>query len=210
MQVFKWLVAGAIGGLVGAAVWALVGYFANYEVGWIAWGIGLLAGLGVRAAAKDHFGLAPGMAALGTAVGAVAVGKYAVICLSVANVFPDIGPDLNDPEMMVAMMADEIVEQREAAGEEIAWPEEPDEDSMQGGYPPEIWQEATEQWAGLSPADQQERKVAYAARMEVFRGEIAGELRNHAFNASFTGWDLLWFGLAAFTAFRVGSGATED
>ena len=38
---------GAIGGaVVGAVVWAAIAYFANYEIGWIAWGIGLAVGGG--------------------------------------------------------------------------------------------------------------------------------------------------------------------
>ena len=51
MSFLKWLAAGFIGAAIGGAVWVGVGYFAEAEVGYIAWGIGLLAGIGVRVAA---------------------------------------------------------------------------------------------------------------------------------------------------------------
>jgi hypothetical protein len=36
----KCVVAGLIGGVVGGAIWAAIAYFANAEIGWIAWGMG--------------------------------------------------------------------------------------------------------------------------------------------------------------------------
>jgi phosphate/sulfate permease len=41
------LVTGGIAGLLGAAIWASISYFFNYEIGWIAWGIGAMVGGGV-------------------------------------------------------------------------------------------------------------------------------------------------------------------
>ncbi len=38
------VVGAVIAALVGALVWAAISYYANYEVGWIAWGIGGLVG----------------------------------------------------------------------------------------------------------------------------------------------------------------------
>ena len=51
MAAIRWLVGGLIGGATGVVIWVLIGYFAHYEVGWIAWGVGFLTGLGVRYAA---------------------------------------------------------------------------------------------------------------------------------------------------------------
>ena len=43
----KMIVGGLVGGLIGVAIWIAVG-MAGFEVGWIAWGIGALAGIGTR------------------------------------------------------------------------------------------------------------------------------------------------------------------
>ncbi|MGB6854942.1 MAG: hypothetical protein WBG49_20340 [Thermoanaerobaculia bacterium] len=44
MKPIAWLVGGLAGGLIGAAAWMVVVYFTDYELGVIAWGIGVLAG----------------------------------------------------------------------------------------------------------------------------------------------------------------------
>ncbi len=59
MRYLTWLVAGLIGGLIGAVVWAAVVYLTDYELGIIAWAIGVLSGLGVRAVAGDTKGAGP-------------------------------------------------------------------------------------------------------------------------------------------------------
>jgi len=61
MNFLKWLLAGFIGAAIGVGV----GYFAEAKVGYIAWGIGLLAGIGVRVAAnEDDLGMMSGFAAI--------------------------------------------------------------------------------------------------------------------------------------------------
>jgi len=48
----KALAAGIAAALVGAVVWAVVTVLTNYQIGWMAVGIGFLVGWGVRAAGK--------------------------------------------------------------------------------------------------------------------------------------------------------------
>jgi hypothetical protein len=80
----KWILAGSIGGAIGAAVWAAISYFANAEVGYVAWGIGFIVGFMVRlVAGEKEEGLAPGLTAALIAVVAVLGGKYAGVQLLV-------------------------------------------------------------------------------------------------------------------------------
>ncbi len=37
----------SVGALIGAAVWCLIAVLTDYEIGWIAWGLGILAGVGM-------------------------------------------------------------------------------------------------------------------------------------------------------------------
>ena len=50
MNVTAGVIATVIAGLVGAAIWGGIAYFANVEIGYVAWGIGLLVGFAGRAA----------------------------------------------------------------------------------------------------------------------------------------------------------------
>ncbi|MEJ2510629.1 MAG: hypothetical protein P8Y72_03430 [Anaerolineales bacterium] len=46
------IIGGAIGGLLGAVVWAAVTYLTEYQIGWLALGVGYLVGIGVRLLGK--------------------------------------------------------------------------------------------------------------------------------------------------------------
>ncbi|HXV60075.1 MAG TPA: hypothetical protein VEK15_05235, partial [Vicinamibacteria bacterium] len=123
MNVMKMAVGGIIGGLVGAAIWAAIGYFTGYEVGWIAWGVGALAGVGVRLVGTQRLAndtVAGAIAAI-AAVASVLIGKYAVVLLffvSPAESFSDYA----DEETMTAYLADEIAYDLESQGRAVDWP----------------------------------------------------------------------------------------
>ena len=76
--------------------------------------------------------------------------------------------------------------------------------SEEADYPPEIWQQAQAQWNDLGPDGQQERKDQIGA---VFN-ELAQRM-TPGFFETFSLWDLLWFALAAITAFRIAAGAFD-
>lgn len=213
MDALRWLIGGLIGAAIGAAIWVAVGHFTGYEVGWIAWGVGFLAGLGVRATAGNQQGAGPGATAVGMAVLAIVLAKYAVIVLAVNQALPDLAAlPADDPNFVIAGYADELVAQREAAGEQLKWPPGAKlaETPIEQSYPPNIWAAASRRWQALPPDEQQtamrQRRAVFAGKLEEFKGAITDQ----AFQESFTAFDLLWFGLAALTAFRLGSGATDE
>ena len=93
---------------MGAAVWAGIAYFAGYEVGWVAWGIGALVGVAVRFASKPDVSytgdaaedairelhaesdqIGPGSIAAAIAIVAVLVGKYLAVMLLLGNISLD-------------------------------------------------------------------------------------------------------------------------
>jgi hypothetical protein len=62
--------------IVGGSVWALIVIATGYEIGFVAWGIGILAGLGVVLFSKGQRGLPLQLIAVITSALGVVIGKY--------------------------------------------------------------------------------------------------------------------------------------
>jgi hypothetical protein len=197
---------GVIGGLVGAAVWAAIAHFAHREVGWVAWGVGGLVGLGVRVAAGDRDGPAFGV----LAVLAVLGGKFAAAHL-IAGEVRDALVAVTDDDLMVPL-AQAVVKERAAKGQKVMFlpGRSADTATELAEFPPEIRTEAAKRWNQLPPAEQQQRRAAETKQRAVFGVIVGAGAREGIFRGSFSPYDLLWFGLATFTAFRIGSGVTSD
>lgn len=78
------IVGGAIGALIGAGLWALITYFTNFQIGFMAVGVGLLAGFGVRKFGQGidaKFGIVGAVLAL---AGCLA-GNLFVICYAASH-----------------------------------------------------------------------------------------------------------------------------
>lgn len=203
----KWLAGGLAGGAIGAMIWAAIGYSIDYEIGWIAWGVGLLAGLGVRAGAKDDVGVAPGLVAVVAAVLGILLGKFVVVTLIVQGMGAG-GPVEDTQFLVVRDMADEIAYEWEEQGRPLNWPPGMSVDVAyeREDYPADLWAEAELRWTSLPPEQQQDLIRQYQENLAMIPGALIG----FVFVASlFSPWNLLWFGLASVTAFRVGSGASN-
>lgn len=78
MPLVRCLAGGMVGGMLGAIVWAAIGY-AGYELCILAWGIGFVVGLGTRIGAQEWDGAVPGVVAVGVAILSICIGKYAAV-----------------------------------------------------------------------------------------------------------------------------------
>lgn len=216
MGILAWLIAGAIGGLAGVVMWAGVSYTTGYEVGWIAWGVGVLVGVGVRLASNGSWGVAPGGVAVLIAVAAVLGGKYTAAQMAVSQFLDhELSEEYFefDDETTISFIADSIVDRYEREGRHVSWPSA----AMTVGvpyleehYPPEIWHEASRHWETMT-VDQQEdyrRQVQEyeMRRLHNARSAIGAEV----FLASFSLFDLLWFALAIGSAYTIGSGMSGE
>ena len=209
MSLGMWLLGGTIGGLLGAGLWSVLGYFTGFELRWIACLVGALTGVGVRIIAGDAIGPAPGIVAALVAGATILLGKYLVLYLLVARVAAELDlSDMVEPVHFVSEFAGNIATERAVQGEPIEWPGgvEPQVPSEQEQFPPEIWQEATALWDALG-RDRQRKLMN--DRVELMYEGIAGEYaiaRNRAFMAGFRGYAILWLLLALATAYKIGSG----
>jgi hypothetical protein len=213
MGMLRWLLGGLVGGAAGVLIWVLIGYTTHYEVGWIAWGVGFLVGLGVRFAA--HLGdqeesMGQGIVAAGMAIGSIFLAKFLIYWLLVGSVDTDpirelVGEIRFDNEAMVASLADEVAEEMVQRGQTVQWPAGMtlEDASQKADYPPEVWRQAEMRWSQLGPDEQGKRT---RARMELAM-MLSGAANKPEFGEFFSPWDLLWFGLAMVTAYRIGVGS---
>jgi hypothetical protein len=70
------LLGGGLAAAVGGSIWALIVIATGYEIGFVAWGIGILTGLGVVLCSNGQRGLPLQAIAVFTSVLGVVVGKY--------------------------------------------------------------------------------------------------------------------------------------
>lgn len=227
MNLGKAALFGTFTGFAGAAIWAAIAYFANFEIGWLAWGIGAAVGWATVTGAQQSSKFV-GVLAVVITVFALLLGKAATVELVVNNEYGD--PEqlvqesiasLNE-EVLTSYVADKIVAEREAAGEKIAWPAgvDPAYASTEADYPAEIWDDASQQWLALTEEEKREFRSTIEANIRnnvaVGLGAFQEELRKEGFIQSFGAMDAVFFGLAICTAFSVassrefGNGSAED
>ena len=201
-----WFVAGGVAGVVGGAIWAAVPFLTGFEIGWIAWGIGLAVGAAVRAI-DDHGGVMRATCAALIAALAVAGGKFVAVSLILSDAGSQAVAEMRfDDEFVKTFIADDIVTRKVSAGEQLVWPEH--SAVMQTGetaedYPADVWEETEYAWGEFSKEERDSwREAARRMTRENVRA-YTSSLNESAFLDSFALWDLLWFFLAVGTAFKL-------
>lgn len=208
----RWIVSALIGAIMGAAIWAGITYFTNYEIGWIAWGIGLLVGIAVRMGAENEAGFGPGAVAAIFAVASILAGKYAAIHLLVNSKLSEApGVTFTENDELVKL-ADEVATEWQDAKKKLRWPPGQSVETAQAepDYPKDVWAEAKKRWDAIPAEEQQKRIHASEVQFAEIKGMIVDGVVDQGFKSSFSPADLLFFGLAVFTAFKVGSGLNTD
>jgi phosphate/sulfate permease len=200
----KGLIGGLIAGLIGAAVWAAVAYFTGWGSGWIAWGIGALIGFVAAKAAGEEAGDGLGILAALIAVLAILGGKYATAHVFTQKILAEAPAHVVDDDYLLRLEATKVAEEWEKNGKTLAWPSEKDIviGSTQSEFPPDVWEEATKRW-DATPLEERER---IRAGMKADYANFCAALPWKMFKASFSLWDILFIGLALFSAFKLGSG----
>lgn len=194
------LAAGLVAALLGGVVWAAIGIYGNLEVGWVAWGIGLLVGGAmVKATPKRSRSLAVAAAALAL-VGLLA-GKAMTFAGSTGPIAEEM---LADESYMQGATAWRLY----AAGElDPALQAAIEEDEARGDTLSDA------HWAQmLTAAESRLAEMPEAEREAIAREAASNMIRNvglvEGVRAQLSPFDLLWVFLALATAFRMLDGAT--
>lgn len=207
------VLGGVLAGALGAAVWAAVAYFANFEIGYLAWGIGGLVGLAVAALGKAP-GPAAGVLAVAISVLSIVAGKYASVEISIQkdligsmDAVGDVHPEDIEESNMIASVADDLAGRRGVTIEPVMIADDGVEVDLKDNYPADIWAEATEQWRAKSDQEQQAARAQEAKEFNqafsTFKNTYVGQARKSAFFSSFGVMDLVFFGLAVATAWGI-------
>ena len=208
----RWVVGGLIGGAVGAAAWAAITYYTNHEIGYVAWGVGILVGFCVRFAAGSDEGFGPGLTAAAIAIVALVGGKYAATSLLVDKVFADMPMIANvTPAQMQEELISEIVAEWTEAKKPMKWPAGKTLENAEStaDYPPEVVKEAEKRWNALKPEEQQAQIQERTESIQAFASSLKAMARQEGFKASFTPIDILFFILAIGSAWKLGSGVAS-
>lgn len=194
------LFAGLAAAIAGGALWAAIVMLTKYEVGYVAWAVGGLVGF-VMARATRARGQTPALFAAAIAVLGLLVGKAIIVSVTASPtaVAKEVQRDTN-------MMTQAAMFDLHASG---TWPEDIqtrlDALGADDTLPDALWADMQRAAAThASQADEEGREriaTAYAGRL------IEGTTSFQLFRTQFGPWDLLWFGLAVATAWRLLRGA---
>ncbi len=209
--VIRWITAAVAGGLAGAFAWAAITYFTGYEIGWIAWGVGFVVGAAVRMGAGSDTGYGPGSVAAIGAIGALLLGKYAAVYFLVNQSVAEMPVPVVTANDLTISLADEVVEEWTQAGKTVTFPEGQSVETAeeQSHYPADVWAEAVKRLGEVPQEEQQKQIAERQAAMTQLSGMVREMATEEGFKDSFSPIDLLFFGLAVWTAFRMGSGMTS-
>ncbi len=137
-----WLAGGLAGGSVGAIAWVVLTFKSGYEIPFLVFAIGILAGLGVRAAARGARGAGPAAVALLAGLLSMGAAKVGHLVAS----FP------RDAEAnALVTLCGVVLREHERAGQ----PVDTTSFGWETAYPPEIRAEAEKRWNALSPEEQE-------------------------------------------------------
>lgn len=199
-SLFRGFMGSIIGGAIGAFIWVTFSYGTGYELGFIAWAVGALAGYGMARGSDCCGSQAAGALAAIVAFTAIPCAKLAVVHLNTRELLADAAVYTEDD--VLSDFAYDDVMARYDAGEltdedlENYWELGPDDDMLAA---------AQQRWDSMSASQQKQHleEKSAAAREDVKSATFALNLIGFLF--SFGAFDLLWFGLALTSAYRLGS-----
>ena len=206
----KGIIAGVIAGILGALVWALVVVLTGMEIGYLAWGIGILVGIAVAWGTEG--GQKNGIIAVVIVVLAILAGKYASVEIMISKEVKLANARIKqsmqeDDELLISWLADEIVFKIESNGGKVTWPKGVTADTAdkKEDYPSEIWFSAKTAWAAMTDEEKAKFKSDVEAQIKISMDDFVNQVRGEGFLASFGVIDIIFFFLAISTAFKIAS-----
>jgi hypothetical protein len=205
-----------LGGLLGGAVWALIVHFTHYELGIIAWAVGVAAGFGMLIGAKiggDFDGWPAGLIAAIIAVASLGGSKFANVEILLTRARAEAQSQLQstmsvDAKVILAdQLSDEYTQRKiKLSTEQVEVPYVLGTTS----YAKNLWEDCETRWSKMSESE----KASYIAAFEYAQSQAMNSAtdsnRKDVYKDLFSLYDILWCILAVLSAARIGSGAMDD
>jgi len=198
------IIGGTIAAIIGAAAWAAIAYFGQMEIAYLALGIGFIVGLGVSAGSQSG-GFGAAAVAIVLTVLSIVGGKYAAVTLAVRDF---------DASLPAFEMDDEGVKFRMANISIMEAGQDPSTLQFRNGknyetaesiadLPAKLAKETQKEFDLMTETEIDEVKKEAEAEYHAIVSEIESQVTQEGFMASFSGFDILFFVLAIFTAGKV-------
>ena len=189
--------------MVGAVIWGAITFYGEAEIGYVAWGIGALVGFVVAATSRGG-GAAAGTIAVLVTILSICGGKYLGASWSVAKAFDDevaLGFEPSE-EGKISMVAGEIFDEALVAGEYADFVLNEQAEGLDY-YPPAVQKMARDRWEGMNQTERTEFVETKIATIKRVIEDAKSGFVMEAFKNSFSGFDLIFFGLGIITAWQL-------
>jgi len=212
----KGILYAATAGFVGALLWAAIAYYGDLEIGLLAWGIGAAVGGAMLAGVHEKAGPQTGVIALAIALVSIVGGKYMAVEMAFSGIDSEWDGEIirleQDEEYAISWLADEVVGEYQDQGKPVNYPPSANRDmpETRADYPSDVWTEASQRWQGMSSEDQQTFREDVIAQQKAIFAAVSSEIKTEGFLASFSFFDILWFGLGGISAYKLGAGLNSD
>jgi predicted Zn finger-like uncharacterized protein len=101
-----------LGAMLGAVIWAAIAYWTSLELGYIAWGLGGLAGFGMALGHDDDDGTLAGIIAAFMSLGGIVIAKILIIVFIVAAFAINIASGPDDVEFKRNLLVNSLTEKK--------------------------------------------------------------------------------------------------
>lgn len=212
----KGILYAATAGFIGAAIWAGIAYYAELEIGLLAWGIGAAVGAAMLTGVEEKAGPHTGAIALAIALVSIVAGKYMAVEMVFSGLDDVWDAELvrleSDEEYTISLLADEVVGEYTAQGKPLNYPPNANIElpESQQDYPSDVWAQASQRWQQKSSDEKQAYREDVLEKQKVLFDAISSEFKTQGFLASFSFFDILWFGLGGVSAFKLGAGFSTE
>lgn len=196
------LIVGAVAAIIAGIAWAIIVGVTHYEVGYVAWGIGLLVGVAMAKATPVRGQSVAMLAAVLAALGLV-VGKVLIVEVATR---PSLAKEIQADEEWMAEAA--VYELRLKGGLPDEIQAELDALGANDTIPDALWANMLSVGAAHVRQAEPEKRASIAASYADMLVSSAGF--SDLLQAQMTPWDLLWFGLAVTTAWKLLARHRED
>lgn len=204
---FKGLLCGIGGGLLGACVWATLAHFMGGGADFSAWIVGICVGVGVAFGAEPKLNFLTGALAATLAAGSVIVASFGAAEFATGQKVENarVNTETMSTATAIQALSQDIqaewdLEEARAKLHAPAGTEPGPIERVRG-----VHEEAKHRWAAMGVTNRQLYRSALAERRSNEAGQIDLPLEFHGYFNRMTTMQIVWFSLAIVSAFRIGA-----